>query len=118
MATKLTKKRRDFCKEVAKDGNASRSAELVYDTKNNASARAIGSQLLKEPRIQEEITDIIDSQEGGTDKAITARLIKRAKSQKDVSNANRADETLLKLKGKFKEQRGLDMNDFLNKLKK
>ncbi len=62
MATKLTKKQRDFVKDVARLGNATQAALNNYDIKSQNKenvAGAIGSENLRKPKIQEALNPIV-----------------------------------------------------------
>ena len=50
----LTAKQKDFCKSYLENkGNATKAVLENYETTNNASARAIGSENLTKPNIQQ-----------------------------------------------------------------
>ena len=55
----LTIKQRKFCAEIAKTGNATKSALKVYNTVNYDTAGNIGYENLKKPQIRQTVDDII-----------------------------------------------------------
>lgn len=60
MANRLTKKEKGFIKDFVKTGNATKAVLKNYDTKNENTAGAIGSENLRKPKIQKAIKSIAD----------------------------------------------------------
>ena len=116
----LTLKQEKFSRKYAKTGNGTQTALEVYNTTDYNTAGVIAHENLNKPKIKQRIAELIDAQEGGSDEDITARLIQRAKQTEDLSNANRADDILLRLKGRYpdkKNEKGFTVEQFIKKLK-
>lgn len=100
----MTIKQKRFIKEFTKNGNATRAAKIAYGHKNNNVSAAIGSRLLRNVNVQEEIRKHLQSE--GIDlklvlNSLKANLVKGAGVQARASDSNRAAELLLKVTGAF-----------------
>jgi len=113
----LTLKRQQFAKKfVELEGNGREAVKQVFNVSSDNSASSYASQLLSSPKVREYIALLIEQQEGGKDTEIIKRMIKRAKQMNSLGQ--RADETLLRLKGYFDNSGEKAVVAYFEKIKK
>jgi hypothetical protein len=104
MVKKLTYKQKAFINEFIKTKNATSSAMNVYNVKNRAVARQIGSENLAKPYIKRSLDTILQAS-GYDPKSSIAALIENQETGKGIkataSDSIRASELLLKLSNNF-----------------
>lgn len=107
----LTKKQRGFVKDYAETGNGTQSAMNHYDVKNENVARAIGSENLTKPAIQEALRSIAEQ-------IPDEDLVKVHKEGLSATDGERPDysvrhkylDSAYKLKGIYAPDRAIQLN--------
>ena len=99
MARTLTKKRRGFVKDYLATGVGSLAVKENFNVKNDRSARALASELLDHPKIQQAIADSL-SDELLTEKHL-ALLNKMNGDEIDVQAVAKGLDLAYKVKGSY-----------------
>ncbi len=84
MNRKLTTKQRKFVRGYLDTGNASLAVKNSYKIKNDATARAIGSENLTKPNIQQTIMEALDAQ-GLTNNHLAGKVAELVNAQRKIT---------------------------------
>ena len=103
-----TAKQKAFADNYLRTRHITNSAVAVYNTKSRRNAHKIGNAMLRSPKVQSYIAEVLD-QSGLTDEVITEQLkkiIKASTTRHALKKTNPADglrglEIVLKLKDRF-----------------
>lgn len=107
MARELTKKRRKFVNEFADTGNATQAVIAAdYDVKDEDSAAVIGSNLLGNVKIQEELRKL------GFDSNNAKRVISEILNDETIEPKDRikAAENVFKVHGDYAAEKHVNVN--------
>ncbi len=106
MARTLTKKRRGFVNDYADTGNATRAVQNNYPVKNIETARAMGSELLTFPNVQEELRKL------GFDSNNAKRVIGEILNNEEEESKDRikAAENIFKVNGDYAPDKSVNIN--------
>jgi len=110
MARTLTKKRRGFVNDFAETGNATLAVKKNYKVKNDETARAMGSELLTFPNVQEELRKL------GFDSNNAKRVVSEILNDDGAEPKDRlkAAEMVFKVNSDFAAEKHMNMNLNLN----
>lgn len=106
MARTLTKKRRGFVNDYADTGNATLAVKNNYPVKNEETARAMGSELLTFPNVQEELRKL------GFDSNNAKRVISEILNDVSLEPKDRikAAENVFKVHGDYAPEKQINLN--------